>query len=59
MEQILEVKYQKKPAYDIVFAQDFEQLPEKLESFQLQNKKIAILQIQMLGDCMLKASVRF
>jgi 3-dehydroquinate synthase len=42
MEQILEVKYQKKPAYNIIFTQDFEQLPEKLESFQLQNKKIVV-----------------
>lgn len=49
MEQILEVKYQKKPAYDIIFAQDFEQLPEKLESFQLQNKKIAIFTDSNVG----------
>lgn len=49
MEQILEVLYQKKPAYEIVLSNNFELLCDKLKPFQLENKKIAIITDSNVG----------
>ena len=39
----LTINYEKKPCYDIVFAQDFSGLSEELQDFQIAERKIAII----------------
>lgn len=39
----LTINYDKKPCYDIVFASDFNGLPEELQDFQISERRIAII----------------
>ncbi len=43
MDNILNIKYDNKPCYDIIFQNGFELLPEKIESLGFKGRKIAII----------------
>lgn len=45
MSQRLTINQNNKPIYDIVFEQDFAALPSELDSFRLQIRSYALLQI--------------
>ncbi|MBE5957895.1 MAG: 3-dehydroquinate synthase [Lachnospiraceae bacterium] len=41
--KVLEVKYEGKPCYDIVFEQNFNELKERLETLNIKNKKVMVV----------------
>lgn len=43
MAQRMEITYHKKPCYDIVFTQDFEELREELKELGCENRKLCIV----------------
>lgn len=50
MSQRLNVQYEKKPSYDIVFEASFEKLPEELEVFSIKDKKLCIITDSIVGE---------